>query len=202
MNEKRRHVAKADVPPTLGRAIQRLRKAYHMSLGDLSEVSGVAKSIISQIERNETNPTIGTVMKLSRALDTPLRDVLGEPAEGPAIVQHQKRPDIPILRSEDGLCELAIIGALELVEHVQWYDFHARPGGELVSEAHQAGCMEHLHVLKGTLCVRSGQEEATVRAGETLRYRGDLDHVIRNCGKTDAHATMVLIMRPLGESAP
>ena len=39
----------------------RLRKAYNLSLGELSEQSGVAKSIISQIERNETNPTIGTV---------------------------------------------------------------------------------------------------------------------------------------------
>ena len=37
----------------LGKTIQRLRKAYNMSLGELSEQSGVAKSIISQIERNE-----------------------------------------------------------------------------------------------------------------------------------------------------
>jgi len=56
--------------PGLGKTIQRLRKAYKMSLGDLSEQSGVAKSIISQIERNETNPTLGTVWRLTRALDT------------------------------------------------------------------------------------------------------------------------------------
>ncbi|OYX13848.1 MAG: XRE family transcriptional regulator, partial [Rhizobiales bacterium 32-66-8] len=37
----------------LGKTIQRLRKAYNLSLSDLSEQSGVAKSIISQIERNE-----------------------------------------------------------------------------------------------------------------------------------------------------
>ena len=46
-----------DPTPALGKTIQRLRKAYNMSLGELSEQSGVAKSIISQIERNETNPT-------------------------------------------------------------------------------------------------------------------------------------------------
>ena len=45
-----------DPTPALGKTIQRLRKAYNMSLGELSEQSGVAKSIISQIERNETNP--------------------------------------------------------------------------------------------------------------------------------------------------
>ncbi|MGB8313423.1 MAG: helix-turn-helix transcriptional regulator, partial [Aestuariivirga sp.] len=59
----------ADPTPALGKTIQRLRKAYNMSLGELSEQSGVAKSIISQIERNETNPTLSTVYRLSRALD-------------------------------------------------------------------------------------------------------------------------------------
>ena len=54
----------SDVTPELGKTIQRLRKAYKMSLGDLSEHSGVAKSIISQIERKETNPTISTVFRL------------------------------------------------------------------------------------------------------------------------------------------
>ena len=45
----------------LGRTVQRLRKAYSLSLSELSEQSGVAKSIISQIERNETNPTLATI---------------------------------------------------------------------------------------------------------------------------------------------
>ncbi len=194
---KKRTRGRDDVPAELGGAIQRLRKAYHMSLGDLSEVSGVAKSIISQIERNETNPTIGTVMKLTRALDVPLRDVLASAAEAPAIIQHQKRADIPVLRSEDGLCELHIAGALDLVEVVQWYDFHARPSGALVSEAHQPGCVEHLYVIRGELTVTSGGETALVKAGESLRYRGDLDHEIRNTGEEDAHATLLLTMRPL-----
>lgn len=60
----------------LGKTIQRLRKAYNLSLGELSEQSGVAKSIISQIERNETNPTLSTVVRLSRALDTTVDEVL------------------------------------------------------------------------------------------------------------------------------
>ena len=43
----------------LGKTVQRLRKAYNLSLSELAEQSGVAKSIISQIERNETNPDSG-----------------------------------------------------------------------------------------------------------------------------------------------
>lgn len=188
---------KRDVGPALGNAIQRLRKAYNMSLGDLSEQSGVAKSIISQIERNETNPTIGTVQRLSKALDTTVDAVLRE-EDTPVFLGHQTKAAIPMLESEDGLCKLAIIGALDLVEHVQWYDFHAQKGGKLISAPHQTGSVEHLYVLEGELQVTCGEETRTVKKGESIRYRGDENHTIGNIGKTDAHATMVLIMRPLG----
>jgi mannose-6-phosphate isomerase-like protein (cupin superfamily) len=35
----------------------------------------------------------------------------------------------------------------------------------------------------------------TVKAGETLRYRCDRPHAIRNLGKTPAQATMVCILK-------
>ena len=86
-----------EVSPSLGKTIQRLRKAYNMSLGELSEQSGVAKSIISQIERNETNPTLGTVYRLSRALDTTIDEVLREEDTSSAFLEHQLRGAVPIL---------------------------------------------------------------------------------------------------------
>ena len=82
-----------DPTPALGKTIQRLRKAYNMSLGDLSEQSGVAKSIISQIERNETNPTLSTVYRLSRALDTTIDEVLRTDSQTP-FLEHQDRKSV------------------------------------------------------------------------------------------------------------
>jgi XRE family transcriptional regulator, regulator of sulfur utilization len=189
-----------DPTPALGKTIQRLRKAYNMSLGELSEQSGVAKSIISQIEKNLTNPTLSTVYRLSRALDTTIDEVLK--AEGAELfLEHQTRPNVPILESQDGLCRLAIAGPLNLVELVQWYDFQARKGGVLESDPHPAGTVEHLYILKGELAVTTGEETRIVKAGEALRFRGDLPHKIVNVGEDDAHATMVLMIRQLAGSA-
>jgi transcriptional regulator with XRE-family HTH domain len=171
-----------------------------MSLGELSEQSGVAKSIISQIERNETNPTLSTVYRLSRALDTTIDEVL-KPDEGELFLEHQTRSNVPILESQDGLCRLAIAGPLNLVEVVQWYDFHAKPGGVLESEPHQAGTVEHLYVLKGELDVTAGDQTRRVKAGETLRFRGDRPHRIVNMGSGEAHASMVLMLRQLAAEA-
>ena len=188
-----------DYSPALGKTIQRLRKAYNMSLGELSEQSGVAKSIISQIERNETNPTIGTIWRLSRALDTSLGEVLKND-DSPNFIEAAGRNAIPVLTSQDGLCTLHIIGWLNVVEAIQWYDFHARPGGVLESEPHQPGSVEHLSVLEGTLEVMVGGDVKVARRGETLRYRGDRDHKIVNIGDVDAHATMILMMKvPMAE---
>ncbi len=183
----------------LGKTIQRLRKAYNLSLGELSEQSGVAKSIISQIERNETNPTLSTVVRLSRALETTVDEVLrGEQTS--LFVDHQTKSGIPILESQDGLCRLAIVGPLNLVEAFQWYDFHAQVGGVLESSPHPLGTIEHLYIVSGELEVTTGSETKIGKAGEALRYRADVTHKIRNLGTGAAHAVMMLALKQFGAS--
>ncbi|MDF2619411.1 MAG: transcriptional regulator, family [Xanthobacteraceae bacterium] len=178
----------------LGRTIQRLRKAYNLSLSELSEQSGVAKSIISQIERNETNPTLATVWRLSQALDMSIDRFMAATDDEP-FVEHLTRGDTPMLLSEDGKCRLTITGWIKTVEWLQWFDFVAEPGGELVSDGHQRGSVECLSVLSGELQVECGDVFETARAGETLRYRCDRRHVIRNLGSEPAHATMVCLLK-------
>ena len=182
----------------LGKTIQRLRKAYNLSLGELSEQSGVAKSIISQIERNETDPTLSTVIRLSRALDTTVDEVLrGETSS--LFIEHQTKSGIPMLESQDGLCRLAIVGPLSLVDSFQWYDFHAKPKGVLESEPHPQGTIEHLYIVTGELEITTGTETKTGKPGEALRYRADVPHKIVNVGQGEAHAVMVLALRQTGQ---
>lgn len=178
----------------LGQTIQRLRTADKMSLGDLSSVSGVAKSMISQIEKNETNPTLATLSRLSQALGTSVEAMVSDAPTESALVQHSKIQDTPRLRSEDDLCELRIIGSLDTIQFVQWYDFKAEAGGTLKSSPHPLGSVENLTVLRGTLQVSVESETWEANEGETLRYRADRPHVIKNIGNSPAHATMVNIL--------
>ena len=192
-----RSQAEGDTAADLGKTIMRLRKAYNMSLGELSEHSGVAKSIISQIERNETNPTLSTVVRLSRALDTTVDEVLrGE--QQSLILEHQGKSGIPMLQSEDGLCRLAIAGPLNLVDFFQWYDFHAEPKGVLESSPHPPGTVEHLYMVAGEIEVTAGDETKIVRVGEALRFKADVPHRIVNVGGSEAHAVMMLSLKQFG----
>ncbi|CAD5267859.1 Helix-turn-helix [Bosea sp. 62] len=178
----------------LGKTIQRLRKAYNLSLSELAEQSGVAKSIISQIERNETNPTLATIWRLSQALDVSIERVLSTNEEE-AFIEKIARPDTPILVSEDGKLRLAIIGWIKTVEWLQWYEVSAEPGGELDSEGHQRGSIESLSVSAGEFEVDVGGITQRAKAGETLRYRCDRQHVVRCIGDQPGTALMVCILK-------
>ena len=178
----------------LGKTIQRLRKAYNLSLSELAEQSGVAKSIISQIERNETNPTLATIWRLSQALDVSIERVLATSDEEP-FIEKASRADTPSLLSEDGRVRLSIIGWIKTVEWLQWYDVSAEPGGVLDSDPHQRGSVESLSVTEGAFEVDVSGEVQRASAGETLRYRCDRPHTIRCVGERRARATMVVIMK-------
>lgn len=178
----------------LGKTVQRLRKAYNLSLSELSEQSGVAKSIISQIERNETNPTLATIWRLAQALDVSIERVL-QGAEDEPFIEKTSKGDTPNLVSDDGRCRLSIIGWIKTVEWLQWYDFVADAGGVLESEPHQRGSVECLSVLDGELEVEVAGVIEVARAGDTLRYRCDRPHVIRNRTSQPAHATMVCMLK-------
>jgi len=187
----------------IGHTIQRLRTADKMSLGALSEMSGVAKSMISQIEKNETNPSLATISRLSQALGTSVEAIVSFGGDESALVQKATIQDTPLIKSEDGLCELRIIGSIDTVQWVQWYDFKARPGGMLLSSPHPDGSIENLTILSGQASVTVGGETWTAKEGETLRYKADREHQIANTGETLLHATMVNILahsiRPVGQ---
>jgi XRE family transcriptional regulator, regulator of sulfur utilization len=178
----------------LGKTIQRLRKAYNLSLSELAEQSGVAKSIISQIERNETNPTLATIWRLSQALDVSIERFLVSSEDEP-FIEKSSKGDTPILVSTDGKMRLAIIGWLKTVEWLQWYDVQAEPGGTLDSDAHQRGSVESLSVIEGVFEVEIAEKKEIVRAGETLRYRCDRQHIVRCIGDLPGHATMLVILK-------
>ena len=64
-------------PPPIGERLRQLRSDRDMSLDDLAQLSGVSKSMLSQIEQNKANPTVALVWKIARALDVELMHVIG-----------------------------------------------------------------------------------------------------------------------------
>ena len=188
-------------PPEIGRILQGLRLAKKLSLDELARSSGVSKSVLSQIERDRTNPTVATLWRLANALGVQIEDLLRthQPSPGISVLDDH---NTPILQSPDRRCTIRILGPVELAAQLEWYEMRFEPGAALVSEAHEPGTVEHLTVLEGELEVESGahHERARLEVGQTARYRADRPHAIRNRSSARACAIVVVTSASLKAS--
>ncbi|MFC4557543.1 helix-turn-helix domain-containing protein [Virgibacillus kekensis] len=61
----------------IGEKIKQIRKERKMSISELAERAGVAKSYLSSIERNlQTNPSIQFIEKISSVLGVSVNDII------------------------------------------------------------------------------------------------------------------------------
>jgi XRE family transcriptional regulator, regulator of sulfur utilization len=179
-------------PPRVGEQIQRLRNERGMTLDDLSRAAGVSKSMLSEIERDKANPTIAVAWRLTNALGVNLDSLFAAPKTPEAIAVSGPH-EIPTLSGHDARYQLRVWGPIELAGKFEWYELTLQPGGALVSNAHEPGTREHLTVLHGSIEVEAAGATRRLKLAETARYVADEPHAIRNAGKGEAKALLIVI---------
>src|SRR3954463_12280450 len=184
-----------NAPPEVGATLQRLRLARVLTLEDLSRIAGVSKSMLSQIEREKANPTIAITWRLANALGVPIGELLSSEARPVARVRVLESHQTPTLPGSHAGYVLRILGPMELAGKYEWYELTVAPDGALVSNPHDPGTMEYLTLLHGALEVEVDGVKKKLKTGGTARYQADKNHAIRNTGKTEAKALLVVIHR-------
>ncbi|ALP65279.1 MULTISPECIES: helix-turn-helix domain-containing protein [Paraburkholderia] len=179
-------------PPRVGEQIQRLRSERKMTLDDLSRAAGVSKSMLSEIERDKANPTIAVAWRLTNALGVSL-DSLFAPQKAPEPIAVSGPHEIPTLSGHDARYQLRVWGPIDLAGKFEWYELTLQPGGALVSSAHEPGTREHLTVLHGLIDIEAAGTTKRLKVADTARYVADEPHAIRNAGKGEAKALLVVI---------
>jgi XRE family transcriptional regulator, regulator of sulfur utilization len=183
--------------PDIGPVIQQRRKENSLTLEQLAAISGVSKSMLSQIERGETNPTFAVLWALTRALRIEFSELLQgstAPADANAI-ELVPLLGTPEIRSGDGMCRLRILSPPRLAGRTEWYDIEIQPGGRLDSAAHAAGTIEHFTAVTSGFEISSGGALRSLRAGETARYPVDVPHCIANNSRHAARGFLVVLFK-------
>jgi transcriptional regulator with XRE-family HTH domain len=183
-------------PPEIGLKIKNLRLEHKLTLEQLAKSSGVSKSMLSQIERGKTNPTLATIWSLTQSLNIEIAQLLENPStdtKDPHKLEMVKAHKIPEIQSADGKCVLRILSPTSLVSQIEWYDMTLQSGGMLDSESHGDGTGEHLTVTEGELTISLGSKKLTLSAGDTARYDTNAPHIIKNTGRSLARAFLVVI---------
>lgn len=183
------------LPPRIGAVLHDIRMAQKLSLDQVAASSGVSKSMLSQIERDLTNPTFATLWRLANALGVTIEDLIRgtNRDRGIEVVAPQS---VPSLSSADNRCLVRILSPMELTGRYEWYEMRFGPHGELVSEPHEPGTVEHLTVVEGRLGVESAGHCQELARGSTAQYRADQPHAIRNLTARNARAFVVVTFWP------
>ena len=182
-------------PPEVGATLQKMRLARGLTLEDLSRAAGVSKSMLSQIQREKANPTIAVAWRLANALGVSIGELLATETRQPESIRVLEAHELPTLPGDHAGYVLRILGPMELAGEFEWYELTLAPNGILASSPHDPGATEHLTLLQGTMDLEVDGEKKKLKTGATARYQADRSHSIRNSGKTEAKALMVVIHR-------
>ncbi len=172
------------------RRVREMRKRRRWTLEQLSSLSGVSRSMLSQIERGVANPTLAVAFRIATAFGMSLGDLVDLPAPRPRIDVIRHDDDTYRFR-DDADCRIRTLSPLPLEKDVEFYELTLRPGGVLASAPHFAGTREFLTVEKGTVRVHSGDETCELRQGDSAHYHADVPHRIENIGRGEAVAFLV-----------
>ncbi|HUV09006.1 MAG TPA: XRE family transcriptional regulator [Spirochaetia bacterium] len=179
-------------PPRIGRNIQKIRKQRHLTLGVLSEKSGVSKAMLSQIELERVNPTIATLWKIARGLAVELDSLLkGSDAQIRKFSVTRKENFVALDTAHDGL-HFQVLSPLSMAEDLEIYLLTIEPGRALQSSAHAPRTEEYLTVLDGKVLVTAGDNSAELTEGDFIIYNCDVQHSIQNSAEKSALIHMIV----------
>ncbi|MCT8331533.1 helix-turn-helix domain-containing protein [Albidovulum sediminis] len=179
-----------DIHDRLAASLKQARRAKGLSLDAVARLSGVSRSMVSQIERGESSPTVATLWNLTQALQVDFAGLLeGKTAPAIEVIRAEAAPTIA---GRGRGVTIRILSPAESAGEHEVYDLSFAAGGALVSDPHGPGCREHLTVLEGALRVVSGEDQDDLRAGDTARYFADRPHRIE---APEAAARAILIVQ-------
>lgn len=161
------------VSAQMARSLRAHREARGLSLGALAAQADVSKTILSRIEAGLGNPALETLWRISRALDLPLGELLGE----------QDPPPTRLIRADEGEpveSESGLVGRLILAEgrnhRTEIFEFTLAPGADYASEAHLPGTEELVTVTEGSAWVGPAGREAELSERDALWFPADTAH--------------------------
>lgn len=172
----------------VSRKVRKAREEQGLSLRQLSEKAHVSPSTIHKIESNQISPTLGTILKITRALGKDLQSFLdGDERTDVAFCPSERRQRIhpaglkfAIELLSEGISDQRFSGLLLIVP----------PGGRRGSHLLHLG-EELQHCLSGTVEFTIHGKRYLLEEGDTIHFKSDLKHSWVNVGKEEARLLMI-----------
>ncbi|PKO19069.1 MAG: DNA-binding protein [Chloroflexi bacterium HGW-Chloroflexi-10] len=179
-----------DLNLLVARNLKRIRDEKKLSLDKLSELTGVSKSMLGQIERGDSSPTIATMWKISNGLKISFSNLIEIQQTDIQMVQ---RAEIQPLLADESRYRVYPFFPIESDRRFEVYVIEIEPGGSLNAEPHPDGTQEFVTVFQGELIMLVDEQEFLIKEGDGIRFRADRPHGYRNNGATCLKISMTIL---------
>ena len=173
------------------RRVASLRKSRKLTLDQAAHATGVSRSMLSQIERAEANPTLAMSFRIAEGLGVSIGQLVGESWSGPVIEVVSRNDAKTIYRDSDG-CRLRTLSHLRMEKDIEFYELILQANASLDSQPHHRGTRELLSVSQGEIEITVNGTSRQLSAGDTALYPADTEHRISNLGQGDAQCYLVV----------
>ena len=169
----------------------RIRKEKKLSLQDVANLSGVSKSMLSKIEREEKNPTLQIAAQIAEGLGTTLSAMLAT-AEQKAVVLIKPEQRV-IYRDEASGFERQLLSPAFSTKGIEFILNKVPMGGApAYFPPHKTGVKEYLVVTQGSMSAELGDTRYLLSEGDSLYFEADIQHRFINTGKTECRYYLVI----------
>ncbi|MDF2504303.1 cupin domain-containing protein [Clostridium sp.] len=168
--------------------LKRLRGERKLSLSKLSELSGVSKVMLGQIERRESNPTINTIWKISKGLKVPYTCLIDEHISNAILV---KKQDTIEQLSENGKYRVYNYFSTNNKRNFELFTAILDIKSSYYSEGHGEKSEEYILIVHGELILDIADKEYILKNGDSIQFDSSKPH--RYINNSNAIVEMVVI---------
>jgi transcriptional regulator with XRE-family HTH domain len=178
---------------SIGERVRALRQSRGLGLRELARRVEITASMLSQIERGNANPSVGTLFRLAEALETST-DSFFDMGEGPALPN-------PVVR-RGSRAQISLSGGItwERLTPTDEHDFEFMetiypPGASSSTEMLRHSGRDYGVVLQGMLDVTVGFTTHRLGPGDSIAFDASIPHKLSNPGPEPARTIWVVLDR-------
>jgi transcriptional regulator with XRE-family HTH domain len=179
----------------VGESVKAIRKRKGLSLKDLSQRTGVDAGLLTEIEKGEVSPPLGTIIKVAKALDTKMGYFISGGEDLPyTIVRKDDRKLVSRFdtgKSDRYGYEFSSLAPYKKNRHMEPFIVKLEPS-DIEEERSSHDGQEFIYVLEGTMEVRLEGEVHLLDAGDAIYYDSTVPHLVKCHGKDTTKILAVL----------
>lgn len=162
-----------DMVQAIGANLKRIRATRKLSLEEVSNMSSVSKSMLSEIERGTKSPTISVLYRICKGIHISIRDLL-----------KISTPDIEIVRGTEckkvGVMDFYVLYEDDVENPMEIQKVRMAPHTSHPADSHGEGVWECVMVMDGEFTLILGKESYSIKKVESLRFRANCHHTYAN----------------------